>query len=330
MYARINNTLYARINNTAEPAFHLEDEGQLADSIFTDVEDEVIQASELVCRGGVEFDGVVVGGDNGLDEEEARIARYVACGCSCKHGPNKSPCHKLFTAAQYREMRDKCRELTRDELDLVIMGQLRALTLRDTHTQRTKQWATARVRSSTQFQFGGHHLCITTFCFLHNIGISKLNAIKSSWLTNGLRPRTHVHRPPHNVTSLSDVQHVVRFIHHYAEDNAILLPGRIPGYKRDDMQLLPSSVTKREVWELYHQATIEQDDTKAVSYSLFCRLWKKLTPHVVVTKPMSDLCWTCQKNSTLIMRAHNRPVEEKTEVKQHVLCLNVCMIITTH
>ena len=46
----------------------------------------------------------------------------------------------------------------------------------------------------------------------------------------------------------------------------------------------------------------------------FCRLWQQLTPQVVVTKPMSDLCWTYQQNSTLIMRAHNRPVEEKSEV----------------
>ena len=29
--------------------------------------------------------------------------------------------------------------------------------------------------------------------------------------------------------------------------------------------------------------------------------------------PMSNLCWMCQQNSTLIMRAHNRP-EEKSEV----------------
>ena len=31
----------------------------------------------------------------------------------------------------------------------------------------------------------------------------------------------------------------------YAEKNAILLPGRIPGYKRDTIQLLPSSTTKK-------------------------------------------------------------------------------------
>ncbi len=165
-----------------------------------------------------------------------------------------------------------------------------------------------------QFWFGGHRICIKTFCFLHNIGEGKFTSIKSSWLENGLRPRQRQHTTPHNVTSSSDVQQVVRFILNYAEDNAILLPGRIPGYKCDDMQLLPSSVTKREVWELYHETAASRESSLAVCYSLFCRFWRQLTPQVVVAKPMSDLCWTCQKNSTLIMRAHNTPVEEKTEV----------------
>ena len=39
--------------------------------------------------------------------------------------------------------------------------------------------------------------------------------------------------------------YAVTFLQNFAEANAILLPGRIPGYKRDDMQLLPSSMTKK-------------------------------------------------------------------------------------
>ena len=64
---------------------------------------------------------------------------------------------------------------------------------------------------------------------------------------------------------------------------------------------------------------------KAVGYSLFCALWKELTPQVVITRPMSDLCWVCQKNSNMIVRAHNRPVEEKSEVN-----LLICMCVHVH
>ena len=45
----------------------------------------------------------------------------------------------------------------------------------------------------------------------------------------------------------------MRFLQAYAEDNAILLPGRIPGYKRDDIQLLPSSTTKKVVNIMYSE-----------------------------------------------------------------------------
>ena len=108
----------------------------------------------------------------------------------------------------------------------------------------------------------------------------------------------------------------------------ILLPGRVPGFKRDDIQLLLSAVTKREVWIAYREATAQCEGAAVVCYSLFCQLWRQLTPQVVVSKPMSDLCSTCQKNSSLIMRAHNRPVEEKTEVcKYTTTCIKQQPII---
>ena len=140
-------------------------------------------------------------------------------------------------------------------------------------------------------------MCKSTFCFLHNIGITKFNAIKASWLKDGPRPRERRHMTPHNRTKLSDIKLVVHYILNYAEGHAILLPGRVPGFKRDDIQLLLSAVTKRAVWVAYCEATAQCEGAVVVCYSLFCQLWRQLTPQVVVSKPMSDLCWTCQKNS---------------------------------
>ena len=112
---------------------------------------------------------------------------------------------------------------------------------------------------------------------------------------------------------------------HVTEANAMVLPGRVPGYKSSDIQLLPSSTTKHQVWELYQQAaTLES--MRLVSYSTFTSLWRQLLPHVVVMKPMSDLCWQCQKNSTAITRSANRPEEEKTSVCNcNIHCVYVCV-----
>ena len=103
--------------------------------------------------------------------------------------------------------------------------------------------------------------------------------------TTSLTTRLHcpTYNLPYNMTPLSDIQQFVQFVLRYAEKNAILLPGRIPGYKCDDIQFLPSSTTKHNIWELYHRTALESEGARAVCYSLFCRLWQQLTPQVVVT-----------------------------------------------
>ena len=57
---------------------------------------------------------------------------------------------------------------------------------------------------------------------------------------------------------------------------------------------------------------------RAVAYSTFTQFLRQ-----VVMKPISDLCWIYQQNSTAIMRAANRPEEEKSIVSAHVYM--VCM-----
>ena len=37
-------------------------------------------------------------------------------------------------------------------------------------------------------------------------------------------------------------------------------------------------------------------------------------PFIIVGKPMSDLCWQCQQNSSLTMKAVNKSAREKSEV----------------
>ena len=97
------------------------------------------------------------------------------------------------------------------------------------------------------------------------------------------------------------------------DSNAMLLPGRVPGYKDSGVKLLSSSTTKRAIWELFLQAAATTL-MRAVAYPTFTQLWRQLLSNVVVMKPMSDLCWVCQQNSSAIMRSANRPEEEKSTV----------------
>ena len=54
--------------------------------------------------------------------------------------------------------------------------------------------------------------------------------------------------------SHDDIKTVVAFIQNFAEDHTIVLHGRIPGFKNVGMKLLPSSMTKCSIVQLYHTA----------------------------------------------------------------------------
>ena len=136
----------------------------------------------------------------------------------------------------------------------------------------------------------------------------------TSFQKQGTLTRVHgnLKRLPSHTLSFSSVEHVVSFIVNYAEENSILLPGRIPGYKACDMKLLPSSNSKKEIWRLYETASLAREDIHVVAYTTFCRLWKLLLPDIIMIRPMSDLCWHCQQNSHLILRSANSTDIEKT------------------
>ena len=76
---------------------------------------------------------------------------------------------------------------------------------------------------------------------------------KEQYLKNGLQPIGHGNTkrlPSHGFTT-DDLCQITTFLSNYSEANAILLPGRIPGYKRSDLQLLPTHTTKRNVWKSF-------------------------------------------------------------------------------
>ena len=50
---------------------------------------------------------------------------------------------------------------------------------------------------------------------------------------------------PHNAVTFDDITSIVNFVQNYAEQHTVLLPGRVPQYKRDDIKLLPCSETKK-------------------------------------------------------------------------------------
>ena len=250
-------------------------------------------------------------------DERASVTTLMMSTCGCKKGANSQPCFSQFPFEHVLEVRASCSELTRSELDMVVMGQLMAGMNSDPTTKPgSRHTVKDRWRASSSFYHQGKPVCERMFRFIHTIGETRFKNLKKSLRSFGLAMRSHgnlKHSPAHAL-SLSSTEFVVRFVLNYTEQNALALPGRIPGYSKFDIKLLPSSVSKRGIWKVYQEAATPDDSIHAVAYSTFARLWRSLLPSIIIMRPMTDLCWQCQKGSYAIQRSANLSDEEKTDI----------------
>lgn len=59
-------------------------------------------------------------------DERAGVVAMTEMKCGCKKGIGCQPCSSQFSTDQIMSVRASCSELTRSELDMLVMGQLMA------------------------------------------------------------------------------------------------------------------------------------------------------------------------------------------------------------
>ena len=98
-----------------------------------------------------------------------------------------------------------------------------------------------RKRTYTQFMHSGQRICKSTFMYIHGIGEKRLKNLVKHHNNKGLITREHgnTRKMPSHTLTLQSVEYVVRFLHSLADEQGLVLPGRVPGYKRDNLKLLP-------------------------------------------------------------------------------------------
>ncbi|KAG8266542.1 hypothetical protein J6590_108221 [Homalodisca vitripennis] len=222
----------------------------------------------------------------------------TSCGC-------KGNCSGMFSAEEFVEMRYECAELDHyhghvNKLDQVILGQLRSLTNDTTLTSRSHRKNTERKNSRTTFYLKGRPVCKNTYMFAHNIKIKRLKRLTKMYNTSGLIATAHGNtgKVKKNVTSFKDTEFVVKFLQNYAEQHAIILPGRSKTVYNTSLKLLPSSDSKVKIYDKYRASFTDEMQEKPVHQKIFTNIWRDICPDIVVMKPRSDLCAICQKHYT--------------------------------
>ena len=209
------------------------------------------------------------------------------------------------------ECRNNCSELSSAELDLVILGIIHS-SLNCSETSISGRVEKTHQSTRMSFSYHGKRICKKAFLFLHCLQYFRFHSLVKHYKKNGLTLRTHgnAKRLPSSASSIETVEWVVKFIKNVAEEQALLLPGRVPGFKRIDVKLLPSNLTKHGLWKTYFDICTSTGQV-SVGYSKFCDLWNQLCPFILIMQPATDLCWTCQKNNSQVNKSANLPEAEK-------------------
>ena len=232
---------------------------------------------------------------------------------TCSNDLKGHPCSGQFSAETVLYNLYNCLELSSSELDLVVLSNIHVFT-------KTEKISDKRNRSPwCSFTYQTIPICKEMFLHLYGIGYSRFRRLREHYQEHRIYPRTHgnTKRVPKNATSKKSLEAVHAFIDNYVEENAIVLPGRFPGFKSEEIRLLSSLETKMSVWR-EHKKTCGVLNERAVSYKKFLQLWNEFYPDVVNSKPMMDLCLTCQRNTTKLQRAASLSDEGKSDcVKAH-------------
>ncbi|KAK2181233.1 hypothetical protein NP493_405g02028 [Ridgeia piscesae] len=191
-------------------------------------------------------------------------------------------------------------EMSREELDIAILAQLPCGMHLSKITSHGRKEGTPRKTQRINFFHHRQRICRDIFKHMHGIGQDKLNALIKHYKVNGITPRQNENakRLPSNALKMEDNAFVAHFLLNYAETHGMHLPGRVPGYWRADLKVLPTNCTERRVYDDYCTATAVTSH-RTVSLVTFRRLWREIF---------------CQKYQQKLSEAANKSDEEKAKL----------------
>ena len=188
--------------------------------------------------------------------------------------------------------------LSSAEKDMVLMGIMQTCMVSSQRTKRSKQRNAERKQVQPRHTFHGEPLCRAALLYVMAMSKNLITAVSKHYQREGLNPRTYSKRG--KALTITATSLVTEFIDKYSQQHALQLPGRVPGFRRELLQLLPSYDTK-SIYEKY-KLSCDAASIAPVSKTSFRCIWKDARPYIAISKPMTDLCDMCQTNGAKVAR----------------------------
>lgn len=227
------------------------------------------------------------------------VNHHQACPCSCAKGKGKTRCITQFTNKQISNSRLSVVELDDDCRDAAILSMIQAGFNASEMTSSKKQIPRMRKNPHTSYYFLSKPVCLSTISYIYCVGKSIMQTLRQHFQeTGGITLRHKKKKNNWRNVTFQQCKMFKSFMKNFIEQYALVLPGRMSKFSRYVTEVLPSHLTKAKIYEVYKSSLPAGE--KSLSHRYFSSLWKDFFPSVTICKPMSDLCWTCQRNNAIL------------------------------
>ena len=164
---------------------------------------------------------------NAENKEIAKVQKFIKDGCGCRRGSKSIQCSDQFTVETVLNNLYNCLELSHAVLDLVVLANIQAFTASEETGEKRKR------SPPYSFLYHSQPICKEMFLNLYGISKSRFQRLLEHFENHGISLRIHGNskRLPHNVLPVAIAEDVKSFRSNFVDENAVLLPGRIPGFK---------------------------------------------------------------------------------------------------
>ena len=158
---------------------------------------EVCGEPSTLSRASTSWEGEVQGRSPDVSLEDASevsaVSKFISETCGCELGPKKIPCSTYLTKETIVQCRACCLELDRDELDLVVLGQIQAhrTTLQQSTVSKGHHNVKETFRLHADYFIHGINILRSTFQFIYCLSDKRFRNLTQHYDMNGLVTRVH-------------------------------------------------------------------------------------------------------------------------------------------
>lgn len=178
-----------------------------------------------------------------------------------------------------------------------MLSQLNLFTRRSNKTRSARQ-IKARVRQKFDYHISiDRPVCKDVFLFYYGETTQRLKRLQKHKSEFGISsiPHGNAGRSPGHACSGQDKDKIKTFIVNYAAVHGMPDPGRDLRHGKERLRiLLPSILNYTSVHRSY-ELSLQSQGKPCVGYRTFMRCWQETCPHIVFSKPRTDLCMTCEE-----------------------------------